>query len=220
MKKVLIGLSVLLNLIVVGLALYLWKGDPVYRFIHPYLSEGALSFFDAYPIHRGDIVVLGDSITAAGHWSEMFPDESIRNRGIGGDRTGDLIARFSSLTDGPADKLFIKIGTNDLGGGVAQETILENYRELLDRLAREIPSTRVYIQSVLPRRLAYRDRVERLNQALSALAKERGLTYIDLYPAFLGEDGSIRDELTYDELHLSGAGYREWQRLLAPYVAE
>ena len=153
-------------------------------------------------------------------FSEIFPRERVLNRGIGGDRTDDLLARFSPLTEGPAEKLFIKIGTNDLGSGVRQDTILSNYAELLDRLAREIPSTRVYLQSVLPRGREYRERVEQLNRELASLAKERGLTYIDLYSAFLGEDGSIRDELTYDELHLSGAGYREWQRLLEPHVKE
>lgn len=220
MKKILVGLSVALNLVAIGCALYLWRGDAFRRFFHPTLTAASVSFFEAYPIRRGDIVVLGDSITAGGQWSELFPGERIRNRGIGGDRTEDLLARFTPLTDGPAEKLFIKIGTNDLGADVRQDKILSNYGELLDQLAREIPSTRVYIQSVLPRAGAYRERVEQLNQALASLAKERGLTYIDLYPAFLGDDGSIRDDLTYDELHLSGAGYREWQRLLAPYVSE
>ena len=59
---------------------------------------------------------------------------------------------------------------------------------------------------------------KRLNRAIAALAAERNLTFVDLYPAFLGDDGSIRDDLTYDELHLSGAGYRVWQEQLEPFL--
>ena len=62
------------------------------------------------------------------------------------------------------------------------------------------------------------EEVERLNEALRAVAAERGLTYVDLYPAFLAEDGSLRDELTFDELHLNGDGYREWARWLEPHL--
>ena len=73
---------------------------------------------------------------------------------------------------------------------------------------------------MLPRSSQYRERIESLNSGLRALALERELAFIDLYPSFLADDGSIRDELTYDGLHLSGAGYRQWQKLLAPYLNE
>ncbi len=34
--------------------------------------------------------------------------------------------------------------------------------------------------------------------------------WIDLYPLFLDEDGSIADQYSNDELHLHGAGYTVW----------
>lgn len=52
------------------------------------------------------------------------------------------------------------------------------------------------------------------------MSASRGVTYIDLYPAFLSDDGSIVDGLAYDELHLTGAGYRVWQEQLAPYMQQ
>ena len=45
----------------------------------------------------GDIVMLGDSITAMGQWSEMFPAADILNRGLGGDTVADIAARAFDL---------------------------------------------------------------------------------------------------------------------------
>ena len=61
--------------------------------------------------------------------------------------------------------------------------------------------------------------VEAYNHEIQAIATELGVTYVDLYPAFLAENGSIRDELTYDELHLTGAGYKLWQSVLQPTMS-
>jgi len=217
-QRILIGLSATLNLLVLVLVLYLWLGTPYRDFIHPRMSASTLSFFEAFPVQAGDIVFLGDSITAGGKWNEMFPSLPVRNRGIGGDRTDDLLARIDPLLKAPVARIIIKIGTNDLGTGVPEDTLLSNYEFLLDRIVSEQPNTQVFVQSVLPRSADYRDQVEAVNAALFVLAEERDLVFIDLYSAFLAEDGSIRDEFTSDELHLSGAGYREWQRLLEPFV--
>ena len=49
------------------------------------------------------------------------------------------------------------------------------------------------------------------------------MSYFLRYPletaAFLAPDGSLRDELTFDEVHLNGAGYHLWQSLLEPTLS-
>ena len=35
----------------------------------------------------------------------------------------------------------------------------------------------------------------------------------------LQPDGSLRDELTFDETHIAGSGYRLWQSLLEPTMS-
>lgn len=217
-KKVWIRLSVLANVLVLVGILYLLLGSPFRDLLHPFMTQEAVSFFAAYPVEDGDIVFVGDSITAGAQWNEMFPQHPVRNRGIGGDRTDDILRRFDQLVVGPPEKIFLKIGTNDLGTGVDEAVIVENYAEILDRFARGAPSAQIHVQSLLPREAGYRLQVERLNASLAALAAERDFVFVDLYPSFLDEDGSIRDELSPDELHLSGAGYRLWQQQLTPFV--
>lgn len=218
MRRMLIGLSLSLNILALGMVLYLWFGTPFRDWVHPFLTNAAVSFFESYPVADGDILFIGDSITQGARWNEMFAGLPVRNRGISGDRTDDILRRIDHLTAAPARKVFLKIGTNDIGTGVEESKTLTNYATILDTLQRELPETKVYVQSILPREAENRARVERLNREIAAMAAQRGLTFIDLYPAFLAEDGSIRDELTYDELHLSGEGYRVWQRELEPFV--
>jgi len=43
------------------------------------------------------LIALGDSITAAGPWSEAFPGRSVLNAGISGNTTVDLLGRLDLL---------------------------------------------------------------------------------------------------------------------------
>ncbi|MCX5959634.1 MAG: hypothetical protein NT053_07320 [Cyanobacteria bacterium] len=43
------------------------------------------------------LIALGDSITAAGPWSEAFPGRSVLNAGISGNTTVDLLGRLDVL---------------------------------------------------------------------------------------------------------------------------
>lgn len=180
------------------------------RFLDP-MREQRATFFTASPLDAGAVVFLGDSITAGGQWDELFPGVAARNRGIGGDTTAQVLARLEPVIAGRPAKVFLLIGTNDLHRGVAEDEIVANTREILARLRSGSPETRLYLQSVLPRAAEYRARVESLNARLAVLAREAGAEFIDLYPHFLDSDGSIRDALSNDELHLLGAGYLLWR---------
>ncbi|WP_366517339.1 hypothetical protein [uncultured Campylobacter sp.] len=51
------------------------------------------------------------------------------------------------------------------------------------------------------------------------MAREKGLTFINLYPHFTEPGTNImRAELTYDGLHLTKAGYDVWVKLLKPHL--
>jgi hypothetical protein len=179
-----------------------------------------MGVFTAVPLGTHDIVMLGDSLTEGGEWSELFPGLPLRDRGIGGDTAAGVLARLESITAAKPAAIFLLVGTNDLVGPREIDASLATYHEILVRIRRETPGTRVFVQSLLPRSSDYRERVEAYNRALAGFCREMGLTYVDLYPSFLGADGALRPELTFEGLHLNGAGYRLWQSLLAPYLKE
>ena len=165
MKPLLI-ISLALNALAVMAAIGMWFNRiPIFgSVIHKLRTAAATTFFAAYPITPDDIVMVGDSITANGHWAEIFPDVPLKNRGVSADMTADLLKRLSQVTDGHPRKAFLLIGTNDIGLGAKWADTLRNYAEILDRFIEETPETRLYIQSVLPREPQNRDKVLALTQ--------------------------------------------------------
>lgn len=221
MRKWLVRLSVLLNILVALALLVGWLAGPSFfldTFIKPTQDRRA-SQFDVLPINRGDIVFLGDSITEGGMWDELFPDLPVRNRGIGGDTTDGVMARLQQLMVARPAKVFLMIGTNDLAfSNYGPEEIAAKVNGIVDAIRHGSPQTDIYVQSVLPRGAAYRDRVEALNGAIARKIDGKA-TWIDLYPLFLDSgDGSIRDDFSNDELHLLGEGYLRWREAIGDYV--
>lgn len=53
-----------------------------------------LSMFEEMCRHRS-VVMLGDSITARGEWSEFFNSSDIANRGVEGDNAQGMLGRVA-----------------------------------------------------------------------------------------------------------------------------
>ena len=94
----------------------------------------------------------------------------------------------------------------------------------VERIQKESPETKLYLQSLLPfnesfgryKNLAGKtDMVPEINARLEALAKEKGIAYIDLFPLFTEKGTNIlRSELTGDGLHLNEDGYKIWVKAI------
>jgi lysophospholipase L1-like esterase len=219
-KKLAIVLSVGLNVIFLAIAIALFAGAAsgyvISIFIQP-AHERWVSQFEELPIAPEDTVFLGDSITEGGSWHELFPDSQVRNRGIGGDVTAGVLERIEQVRQGQPGQVFLLIGTNDLAFGVTEAEIVANIRTIIDEIHAVSPQTEIYVQSVLPRAIEFREQVESLNQAIQP-AIEGAATWIDLYPIFLDTDGSIKNAYSNDELHLHGAGYLAWRDAIKKFV--
>ena len=90
------------------------------------LEKPRYSLFELFA-PESDYVMLGDSITEGGLWSEFFPDVKIANRGVWGDTTGDILSRMDSVYLLKPKKVFIMAGFNDLNQYHNIDDILSNY---------------------------------------------------------------------------------------------
>lgn len=219
-RRISVGISVTVNLVIVAGAIWLSSGGIevlAQDYIVKPMYDRWVSQFEELPVQAGDTVFVGDSITEFGNWGDIFPGTHIRNRGIAGDETAGVLARLDQVTAGKPGQVFLLIGTNDLTYGVDENEIVANVEEIISRVNNESPDTEVFVQSVLPRAQDYREQVESLNRKLqSAVSSEA--TWIDLYPHFLNEDGSIADTYSNDELHLLGEGYLVWRDIVQRHV--
>jgi len=181
--------------------------------------EGRYAELAALEMQPGDIVMLGDSITEGGDWATLFPEIRVHNHGIGGDDTVGVLRRLDLVTRARPEKVFVMIGTNDLGKGTRTvDAIIANVAEIVTRIRDEVPSTTIFVQSVLPRWHTRTDDVRRLNDGIEAIAKSTGAAWIDLRLIFDRGDGAMDLELAPDALHPNAEGYRRWAELIAPMM--
>lgn len=176
--------------------------------------------FATVPVPPRRVLFLGDSITEAGLWPDLFPELPTSNRGIGGEGTYDLLERLDQAVNDPI-AINLLIGTNDLHGprelrdlrGIAART-----DEIVARLRELAPDATLLVNGLLPRTRLLRSQLLTLNEWYTASAERHGATYVDLWPAFADENGEVRPELSRDGLHLTPAGYLAWAEVLRPHL--
>jgi lysophospholipase L1-like esterase len=169
------------------------------------------------------IVMLGDSLTEGAPWEELTGCARLVNRGVSGDTTPGVLARLDEIVKLKPRAVFLMIGVNDISRHVPKETSVESLRAILDRLERA--GIRTFAFHVLPVTASYA-RKERKNDSINALnaaiagvfAQHPGTQVIDLRPLVRGSDGALREELSYNGLHLSPKGYEIWRDAIAPEV--
>jgi lysophospholipase L1-like esterase len=162
------------------------------------------------------IVFLGDSITQGGDWAAWFPDVNAVNLGVGGDTTDDVLLRLGPVVEAQPDEIFLLIGTNDLGTRQSVEHLVRNIQSMLVDLRRDLPGTRMLVQSILPRGREFADRIQEANIHLRQFAATVHAQYLDLWPTFAEPDGEINRAYSDDRLHLNAAGYEAWLSELRP----
>lgn len=187
------------------------------------------SLFDVLGVDSTTIVFLGNSLTHGCEWHELLGIPNVVNRGINGDVVAGIDERLSAVTKGHPAKIFLMSGANDVSHDLSADSIATAIDNLIGRIQAETPSTRIYLQSMLPinnsfgryRLMAGKEQVIRdINVRLREIAKRRGIPYIDINSALSDADGNLRADLTNDGLHLLGPAYLIWRDIVLPYVKE
>lgn len=186
------------------------------------------TLFEVLPTSKSDIIFLGNSITNGGEWAELLRNPHAKNRGISGDTTQGVLDRLSTITKGKPSKIFLLIGTNDLSRGKSVDEVAKNVEKIVERVKRESPKTKLYVQSVFPvnpkfnKFLGHMNRqkdIAALNAKIKAIAARHGVTYIDVYKSLVTPSTDVMNpEYTNDGLHLLGKGYLKWVEVLKPYL--
>lgn len=174
--------------------------------------------FADLPAMNGGVAFVGDSLTDFGRWSDAWPSLTIRNFGIVGDTTLGLENRIGQVVRAKPDRIFLLIGTNDIEYGRPLPEIAANIDHIVTRLQLELPRSKIFLQSVLPRQPQYAEQVRTLNGLIKKVAEAHKIPFINLYAHFVVEGGRMDPALTLDDIHLAGKGYARWRSLIQDYV--
>lgn len=188
-------------------------------------SEDKLRFGDnniyelhkIYQIQQSDIVMLGDSITCAVSWNELF-NYPIVNRGINGDTTSGFLQRLDEVLELKPKKVFIMGGINDIFQSYSVEEIFENHKKIVQKLKEQ--KITPFIQSTLytaKKENGYNDKVTQLNRLLEQYCIENKIAFIDLNKK-LSKDGLLIQAYTHDGLHLKANAYAIWRDEIQQYI--
>ena len=167
---------------------------------------------------KSSVVFIGDSLTRIGLWNEFFPYITIANRGVGGDKTSDVLKRMDSIISVEPKVAFIMLGLNDILISQNVTTIFSNYKKIIELLIEN--DIQVVIQSTVQCEFSVcSDKVRsvnELNRLLEKHAIQHDLVYVDLEG--LTDTQGLPSSLTYDGVHLNGKGYRLWVRSITPII--
>ena len=185
------------------------------------------TLFDLLPVYSSDIIMLGNSLTNGAEWNELFDNCHVKNRGIVGDIIPGFFERLEPILKGQPRKIFIMGGVNDISHGVSADSIVSAMTQVVTTIQARCPKTEIYVQSMLPfnndvrlwKLLKGREQVVvDGNKGLESMCQRLGVTFINLYPLFVGENGKMKPEYTNDGLHLMGGAYLIWRDALLPYI--
>ena len=193
-----------------------------------------------------EIILLGDSIThlwgglpewtgraAMGpkSFAKTFTGKRVLNLGYGYDRIQNVLWRLDhgEVRGLNPKHVVLNIGTNNLwpskkAKGNSSEEIAEGIRAILIRLRSQLPSTKITLMGIFPRGQSSDDpsrkKVAEVNALLKPLAKEAGITFIDLGDQLVQPDGTISREMMPDFLHPAEPAYAIWGEALKEIVLD
>ena len=182
------------------------------------------------PFADGPLLFVGDSITE--QWSRhrpfFFADRGFVNRGVGGQCTRDMRARFDEeMRLARPSGVHLMGGINDIAGNgwpVPLSSTQDELAWMMDRAAEA--GCRVLVASVTPAaRIGWNPKVQpagpvlELNGWLREQARARRASYVDYHAVLRTSAGGLRDGLGPDGVHLDARGYRLIEPVLLDAIA-
>ncbi len=175
----------------------------------PYYKHKVTQFEMLKDKSDAKIVMLGDSITDEGEWSELW-GKVVQNRGISGDTTSGVLDRLYTISTS-IEEVYIMIGVNDIMRGAKAQDVYLNYEKIVQFFQKK--GIKVNIQSTLyigeSRKKDFNAEVEKLNEKLKLFAKQNNIRFIDLNQ-ILSSNKVLKADFTKDDLHLNGDAYKLW----------
>lgn len=179
----------------------------------------------------GGIVFYGDSLIENYDLKSYFHQDDIYNCGIAG-LTSDMLLHFveEGVVKYKAKKVFILVGTNDLGETImaSPRDIALNMKELVEIIYQNL-LCQIYVISPLPcneavegyhatgRGIRNNDFLKMIFTECKKMIPYHYVTWIDVFSAFKEK---LNEVYMPDGLHINESGYALMSKLIKSYVEE
>jgi lysophospholipase L1-like esterase len=178
-----------------------------------------------HPPAKGGVAFAGSSSVRLWDLKKSFPDLDAVNLGFGGSQLPDAV-RYAPRLIVPLKPRTVVLyaGDNDVAAGRRPEQVRDDFAAFVKLIHAKLPKTRVVYVAIKPSLARWKQfgRQEKANELVKAVcdADER-LTFLDVVPGMLGEDGKPDPALFRpDGLHLSAKGYAQWTAAVKKALAK
>ena len=132
-----------------------------------------------------------------------------------------------ALLNNEFKKIYLMVGINEMGTGTV-ETFTAKYKEVADHLLELQPNAILYIQGILKvttERSKQGDYINNegivaRNEALSGLADNRRIFYLDANPVICDDTGGVVSSYTTDGVHLKAQYIQLWKDYLKEHAID
>lgn len=188
--------------------------------------EAVLKAAQKNPPAPGSVICIGSSHMEL--WKTVTSDLAplrVHNHGVGGSKmsqAAELYIENLAIQFKPRAVILYE-GSNDIAGGVAPETILENFKTLYTRLHSSLPEARLYVLSIVPSPGKRFEKIDVVRTTNSLLRKEcesqPWMKFIDITEPLIGAGGvPIAACFIPGNIHMTPAGYEVWKTAITPVL--
>lgn len=118
-------------------------------------------------------------------------------------------------------KIYLMVGINELGRGTTEDFMAE-YTKVVDTLHELAPEAKIFIQGIMrvsgkknaSDAIFNNSNIDARNNAIATLADNVQFFYIDVNEAVCDEEGNLKEEYTFDQIHLLGVYNDLWKQFL------
>lgn len=135
---------------------------------------------------------------------------NVRENKIIKNKKGKLVTVIEALKDKDYQKIYICYGINELGWPYPN-IFAEEYKKTIKEIQKIQPSAEIVVQAILPmtEEKSKKDKIfniknmKKFNKAIKKMAKDMGVTYVDLSPAVKNKKGFLPKGVTPDGIHMN-----------------
>jgi len=185
----------------------------------PLVYKADISYFD-------DALFIGDSRTVGLYEygglgnAEVFADTGMSIYKVFDEefalRDGEMLTLDEILSTREFGKIYIMLGINELGYDFEQT--VERFSTAIDTILKYQPQAYIFIQANLhitkekseESEYFTNSNIDKYNKAISKLADNKKIFYLDVNPLYDDEEGCLSKEFTADHAHIKGKHYTEW----------
>jgi len=183
------------------------------------------------------LLFIGDSITAAWRYEENigafdrhFGQYNPQNFAIGADTTHGVLRRIEegNLDGFSPEVVVILIGVNNIAWGpqhTVQQTA-DGVLKVVQTVHQRMPESRILLMGLLPRgddertgSFRWQEGTE-VNAILESKVDKEYLFYLYIGEQLIKENGTVKDNVFLDGVHLSSSGLDVWAEIMKPKLEE